>query len=167
MMKKNLVDYFSLDSKQKEKFNYYYLANVLACYGYICISLSTDWNGADFLAQHYKSGEILKIQLKSRLTIDKKYKDPKLYMACPLHGTQEWVIIKHCELIKTISDHCPHYLESKSWRDKGTYSNDAPKKELCNVLKKYAWISQRHEMKKIGSRRKKITSLKETSFKQA
>ena len=34
---------------------------------------SYNWNGADFLAHHMVTGEMLKIQLKGRVTIDKKY----------------------------------------------------------------------------------------------
>ena len=60
-MKKIL--YKNLNAKQKETFNFQKVSAVLADYGYACIRLNDDWNGADFIAQHIDGLNYLKIQL--------------------------------------------------------------------------------------------------------
>ncbi len=45
---------------------------ILTNFGFTTLHLSDDWNGADFIAKHV-SGATLFVQLKSRLTINKKY----------------------------------------------------------------------------------------------
>ena len=67
------IIYSKLNSRQKENYNYQKVSSVLADYGFQTIKLSDDWKGADFLAQHTDGKTSLKIQLKSRLTLDKKY----------------------------------------------------------------------------------------------
>ena len=44
------IDYRQLNSKQKEIHNFQKVSAVLADYGFNCIKLADDWNGADFLA---------------------------------------------------------------------------------------------------------------------
>lgn len=51
-MKLKKIDYCELNPKQKEIYNFQKLAGILADYGFNCIKLSDDWNGADFLAYH-------------------------------------------------------------------------------------------------------------------
>ena len=65
------IDYNSLNSKQKENYNFHKVASALADYGYDSMRLNNDWQGADFIA--VKNDEMLKIQLKGRFTVDKKY----------------------------------------------------------------------------------------------
>ena len=66
------INYSKLKAKQKENFNFAKVASHLADFGYSCLWLNDDTEGADFLAVNI-DGHILKVQLKSRLTIDKKY----------------------------------------------------------------------------------------------
>jgi hypothetical protein len=65
------INYNDLNSKQKENYNYHKVAAALADYGYDSMRLNNDWQGADFIA--VKDDEMLKVQLKGRFTIDKKY----------------------------------------------------------------------------------------------
>ena len=65
------VDYNSLNAKQKENYNFHKVAAALADYGYNSMRLNDDWQGADFIA--IKGEEMIKVQLKGRFTIDKKY----------------------------------------------------------------------------------------------
>ena len=58
------VDYADLSSKQKEIFNFQKIAGALADYGFNCIKLADDWQGADFLAYHKDGEQTLKVQLK-------------------------------------------------------------------------------------------------------
>ncbi len=55
--------------------------------------LANDWNGADFLAHHMVTGETLKIQLKGRVSIAKKYIGKDLWIVCPLED--RWLAIPH------------------------------------------------------------------------
>lgn len=70
------VTYESLNARQKESYNFQKISAVLAEFGFVTIRLSDDWKGADFLAQHNEGGT-LKVQLKSRLTFQKKYQGNK------------------------------------------------------------------------------------------
>ena len=70
------IDYNQLNSKQKENYNFHKVASALADYGYDSMRLNNDWQGADFIA--VKNDEMLKVQLKGRFTVDKKYIDKLL-----------------------------------------------------------------------------------------
>ena len=72
------IKYADLNSKQKEIFNFQKVAGELSDYGYNCIKLADDWQGADFLAYHKDGSNTLKVQLKSRVTISKQYVGKKL-----------------------------------------------------------------------------------------
>jgi len=67
---------------QKENHNYAKLAAALADYGFSVMRLSDDWEGADLIAQHV-DGRVLRVPLKSRLAIAKKYRGKGLYLAFP------------------------------------------------------------------------------------
>ena len=56
------------------------------------LRLSSDWKGADFIAQHV-DGSFLKVQLKGRFTIDEKYLGKDLYICFPDRGT--WYLCPH------------------------------------------------------------------------
>ena len=47
-MKLSKINYSDLNSRQKEIFNFQKVAGVLADYGFNCIKLADDWQGADF-----------------------------------------------------------------------------------------------------------------------
>ena len=72
------IKYKELNAKQKENYNFHKVASVLADYGYDCMRLNNDWEGADFIA--VKGDDMLKVQLKGRLTLDKKYIDKDIYI---------------------------------------------------------------------------------------
>ena len=67
------IEYSQLNAKQQEIYNFQKLAAVLADYGYNCIKLADDWQGADFLAYHIDGRNTIRVQLKGRIMIDKKY----------------------------------------------------------------------------------------------
>jgi hypothetical protein len=66
-MKLGKVQYENLNFKQKEIYNLQKVAAILADYGFNCIKLADDWQGADFLAYHKDGDQILKVQLKGGL----------------------------------------------------------------------------------------------------
>ena len=90
----------------KEIYNFHTVAALLAGYGFDCVRLANDWGGADFLAYPQEDGhEILKIQLKGRPTINKKYQGPekKIYMAFPID--EIWYLILHDKLVQLVEKH--------------------------------------------------------------
>lgn len=83
-MKLKKIAYSQLNSRQKEIFNFQKVAGLLADYGFNCLKMADDWQGADFLAYHKDGTHTLKVQLKSRLTIGKKYQDKSLHNSIPV-----------------------------------------------------------------------------------
>ncbi|MBL8501742.1 MAG: hypothetical protein LZF63_02080 [Nitrosomonas sp.] len=130
-MKLEKIKYSDLNSRQKEIFNFQKVAGLLADYGFNCIKLTDDWQGADFLAYHKAGKETLKVQLKSRLTIARKYIGKSLFMAFPINGA--WHLIAHDELVATLEEHT-EWLNSESWQKHGTYSSAKPNKKLITAL---------------------------------
>ena len=56
------------------------MAAILSNYGYNCIWLNDDWNGADCIAMHIDGVSDIKIQLKGNISFDKKYCGKNLYI---------------------------------------------------------------------------------------
>lgn len=75
------VPYSTLNSKQRENYNFHKVAATLADYGFNSLRLNDDWQGADFIAVHISGNDMIKIQLKGRFTMDKKYVGKDLYIA--------------------------------------------------------------------------------------
>jgi hypothetical protein len=137
-MKLTAITYAELNSKQKEIYNFQKVAAVLADYGFNCIRLSDDWQGADFLAYHKDGHDTLKVQLKSRLSINSKYQNKKLYMAFPIH--KHWYLVEHDALIEIISE-TTNWLNTDSWLNEGLYTSTAPNKKLLIALSKFALVN--------------------------
>ena len=77
------IDYNQLNSRQKENYNYHKVTALLVEYGYTtCLRMSDDYLHADFVAVNI-SGEVLKIQLKARLTFDLKYFGKDIHICFP------------------------------------------------------------------------------------
>lgn len=118
-MLKGEIEYRDLNSRQQESYNFHKVAALMADYGYSCMKLSDDYNGADFLAMHI-GGQILKVQLKGRLTCDEKYRGKVLDVAFPFEGS--WYLYPH--------DHVQDYYLSRD--HKPTFSNGhIPKMDMA------------------------------------
>ena len=113
------VPYAALNSRQQEAHNFQKVSAVLADYGYSTIRLQDDWQGADFIAQHHGGIDFLKIQLKGRLVIDKKYIGKDIYVVFPDSGT--WYIYEHDALLSHLSEG-GGIVETSSWSQDGSYS---------------------------------------------
>ncbi len=133
-MKFELIDYKKLSGKQQEIYNFQKVAGVLADYGFNCIKLADDWLGADFLAYHKDGIETLKVQLKGRLTIDKRYLGKGLHMAFPLG--RNWCLVEHDELVDII-DRVTEWLKTPSWTSNGQYHSAKPSRTLVVALVPY------------------------------
>jgi len=125
------VSYDNLNSKQKELFNFQKIAATLADYGFNCIKLADDWQGADFLAYHINGATTLKVQLKSRLTIDQKYCKKDIWMAFPHKNF--WYLIEHDRLVEKVREKTD-WLNSSSWIDKHGYSSVCINAGLLGIL---------------------------------
>lgn len=131
-MKLEKISYAALNSRQKEIFNFQKVAGLLADYGYNCIKLADDWQGADFLAYHKDGCNTLKVQLKSRITVSKKYVGKSIFMAFPIKNT--WYLIEHDNLVEMV-EASTSWLSSKAWqKHDGVYSSDNPNKKLIDSL---------------------------------
>ena len=84
--------------------------------------LNNDWQGADFIA--VKGDEMLKVQLKGRFTIDKKYIGKDIFIAFVEKG-----LIKMYEHDKALEIFPQKSKETTSWKVAGKYSmNKTPEK---------------------------------------
>ena len=122
------VSYKDLNSKQKENYNYHKVAAALANYGYDSMRLNNDWEGADFIS--VKGDDMIKIQLKGRFTLDKKYEKKELYIAFIEKGIIK--IYLHDEALAIATS---NITDSKSWTENGSYSMNQTPKHYSQVIK--------------------------------
>jgi hypothetical protein len=125
------IRYETLNARQKEIFNFQKLSATLADYGFNCIKLADDWGGADFIAYHVITTETLKIQLKSRITIGKKYEEKNIWIAFPHNGF--WYLIEHDRLVEKIGQ-STDWLRTHSWLTGNAYSSVSINPALLNAL---------------------------------
>lgn len=129
------IAYEDINSRQKEIFNFQKVSGLLADYGFATYRLTDDWNGADFLAVNFDGSTFLRVQLKGRLTFEKKYQ-----------GKDLWICFRHAGLVYLF----PHdaLLEqalavtnignTASWlKTNGGYSFPSPPKSLEASLRPY------------------------------
>ncbi|MEP2981592.1 MAG: hypothetical protein ABJO86_19035 [Lentilitoribacter sp.] len=128
------VSYKSLNSRQKENYNFQKVAGELADFGFNCIRLSDDWNGADFIACHMDGVTFLKIQLKGRLTINNKYRGRDIHIAF-LHGADCYVY-PHDELQDRVFE-LGKVKHAEGWQKTQAWDWPSPPKWAMEVLVDY------------------------------
>lgn len=128
------IKYSELNAKQKESYNFQKVSSVLADYGYTTILLADDWQGADFIAMHVSGKEFLKVQLKGRFTLDKKYLEKELYICFP--ANDQWYLYPHDKVVKDLSS-INKFENSDSWKVHGGYSWNKISKAIFEYLKPY------------------------------
>jgi len=133
------IAYRDLNSRQQEAFNFQKVSAVLADYGFTTIRLSSDWRGADFIAQHFDGTTFLKVQLKSRLTFDKKYVGRDLHICFP--DGNEWFLYPHDDFLETILA-STNIGETSSWKDQGGYSFPSISRKLREFLEPYRLVAE-------------------------
>ena len=109
------VNYKDLNSKQKENYNFHKVSSKLADYGFNSMRLNDDWEGADFIS--INKDEMIKVQLKGRFTIDKKYIGKDIYIS--FLEDENVKIYKHDDALEVIPE---NVKISKSWSKVGNYS---------------------------------------------
>jgi hypothetical protein len=121
------IDYKDLNARQKENYNYHKVAAALADYGYNSMRLNDDWQGADFIAVN---GDILiKVQLKGRFTLDKKYIGKDIYVAFIEDSIVK--IYNHDDALSVVPE---NLLSTKSWVENGLYSWGKTPKHYSQVI---------------------------------
>lgn len=128
------IQYNHLNAKQKENYNFHKIASVLADYGYNCMWLNDDWQGADFIASHIDGSTFLKVQLKGRLTLDKKYEGKQIHVA--FRQGEQWFIYPHDEILSSIQT-MGLISHTTSWQEKGLYSWKTLPPHIQEVLAPY------------------------------
>ncbi len=129
------VAYEALNSRQKENHNFQKVAARLADYGYNCLRLTDDWQGADFIACHVDGETILKVQLKGRLTIDKKYLGKSIHIAF-FHG-QDCYIYDHDAFVVHLEQNGLIGADSVTWHLAGGRSWPSPPSWAIKLLSEY------------------------------
>lgn len=128
------IRYEDLNARQKENYNFHKIAAKLVDYGFTCVRLSDDWKGADFIAIHIDGKTDLKVQLKGRLSIYKKYNEADLYLCFP--DGDNWYLYPHDEVQEKILG-MGLVKETKSWQKHGGYSFPGLSKNLKKLLADY------------------------------
>jgi hypothetical protein len=113
------VKYADLNARQQEQYNFQRISAVLADYGFRTINLGDDWRGADFLAYHIDGDTFFKVQLKGRLSFDKKYEGKDLWI-CFRDGDR-YYLYPHDECLKVILRET-NVRKTRSWSKAGIYN---------------------------------------------
>lgn len=113
------IEYEKLNARQQENYNFQKVAGRLADYGFNCLKLNDDWQGADFLAVHVNGDTCLKVQLKGRLTLDKKYCGKNVYVAFLVDD--ECYVYPHDIILKVVLAR-GNVGETTSWANGGKYT---------------------------------------------
>lgn len=84
---------------------------------------------------HFDGKTTLRVQIKARLTIDRKYLGRELWMNFPSSGT--WYLVPHDKLVETIGE-TTNWLNTTSWQENGLYSSANPSPKLLQELRHFA-----------------------------
>ena len=133
------VDYAKLDARQKEVYNFYHIAALLARYGYATHLIRDDWSGGDMFARHMLTNEPLTVQIKGRMTFATKYRGKDLWIAFP-DGDGAY-LYPHDELLETYmavrSARGTPLTENRAWSEGGLVSWSTPTAELVGLLQPF------------------------------
>ena len=130
-MKLVKIKYEDLNAKAKEMYNFHKIAAVLADYGFTCMWLNNDWQGADFIAVHADGVTDLKIQLKGRLSFSRKYIGKNIYIC--FIDNQDFYLYPHDEVLNRVESR----ISDKTWVAKGTWSASKLTSENRGLLSEY------------------------------
>jgi hypothetical protein len=89
--------------------------------------------GVDFILYRESDGHVLKVQLKGRWYIDKKYIDRDIWIAFSHQG--RWYIAPHDEMVKMGEK--AGFTSSKSWLEGHAYSCPRPSRDMLDAMRAY------------------------------
>ena len=125
------IEYRTLNSKAQETYNFHKMAAILADYGYNCLWLNDDWNGADCIAVHIDGISDFKIQLKGSISFARKYWAKNIYIAFFEQG--DLYIYPHDYILAQVENN----IADKTWLEKGTYFQTKITKKFREILETY------------------------------
>ncbi len=125
------IEYRTLNSKAQETYNFHKMAAILADYGYNCLWLNDDWNGADCIAVHIDGISDFKIQLKGSISFARKYWAKNIYIAFLEQG--DLYIYPHDYILAQVENN----IADKTWLEKGTYFQTKITKKFREILEPY------------------------------
>lgn len=128
------IRYRDLNARQKENYNFLKVSAVLADFGFMTMRLTDDWQSADLIAQHIDGETFLKIQLKGRLSFNKKYCGKHLYVAFFHNGN--WYLYPHDEVLAEVLE-ATGVGDTVSWSKRGGYSFPGLSKQMRELLEPY------------------------------
>ncbi|MEK7524543.1 MAG: hypothetical protein AAB588_05960 [Patescibacteria group bacterium] len=134
MRKFEKIGYIKLTARQKENYNFSKISALLADYGFNTLRLSDDWQGADFIANHIDGETFLKVQLKGRFTLDKKYVGKNIWVCFSYDET--WYLYPHDEVIGRLAEYS-NFQNTESWKKHGNYHKENPTRSDAELLKSY------------------------------
>jgi len=118
----NKIDYKSLNSTQKANYNFQKISGSLAEYGFNCVKLDNLWEGANIIATHIDSKQILRIRHKGRFTVDHKYRDKNLFIFYVENGLNK--LYYHDDAYKFAK----HGEANLTWKERGQNYIKTPKR---------------------------------------
>ena len=125
------IEYRTLNSKAQETYNFHKMAAILADYGYNCLWLNDDWNGADCIAVHIDGISDFKIQLKGSISFARKYWAKNIYIAFFEQG--DLYIYPHDYILAQVENN----IADKTWLEKGTYFQTKITNKFREILERY------------------------------
>ena len=128
------VEYASLNSRQRENYNFHKLTAVLADYGFTALRLTDDWEGADFIALHIDGETLLRVQLKGRLSFHQKYVGKGLHVGFP--SGVDWYLYPHDETLALVLA-STSVGDTASWKEHGGYSFPGLSRQMRALLDPY------------------------------
>jgi hypothetical protein len=136
-----LADYALLNARQREVYNFHAIAALLARYGFATYPIRDDWNGGDMIARHMTESNrpIMTIQIKGRVTFDRKYIGKQLWIGFPLGA--DAIVYPHDEVLteytRVRAARNQALENSKAWSEDGTVHWAKPTEELMTLLERY------------------------------
>jgi hypothetical protein len=130
-MKLQKINYSDLNARAKEMYNFQKAAAKLADYGFTCMWLNNDWQGADFIAVHADGETEIKVQLKGRLSFAKKYIGKHIYI-CFITNDNIY-LYPHDEVLQLVEER----ISDKTWLSKGTWSSPSLTQQNKELLSQY------------------------------
>ncbi len=112
-------------------YNFQKASAKLADYGFTTMWLSNDWQGADFIGVHVDGVTDIKVQLKARLSLSKKYVGKNIYM-CFIEDNYIY-LYPHDEIL----DLMEHRISDQTYITTGSWSTPKLSKQNKELLKKY------------------------------
>jgi len=120
--------------KAQEAYNYAKVASVLADYGFECTRIFNDTEGPDFIAYNAELRRTLRIQQKSAMQVESKYRGKGLWIVFQWYRI--WYLIEHDKLWDIIANNTG-YMEPPSFQKEQRVFKHRPSKKLKALLEPY------------------------------